>query len=306
MKENIVKQADQAIGDYDPVRPYITADRLRALWLRYQPKSVAGIKAEQRAKQETVGTPVAALRSIGRELAKAARKREGEFLPLARTLWDDYGREGRVVALIVLGKIELADPESTVPMLHALCRTCVTWEDADRLAMDALEPIVRKAPERWLRAIEPWLADENKWVRRAGITVVGRLPMKHAAYTARCLALCEGLLFDEEVDVKRAVSFAIRLSARGEVEPVRDLLARHVPPADAAATWVLCDAMRSMTKRFLPAFVSLLPRYERWAADPALSARERRSVESAIKTLRKANNPAAQLGIRASKQEGTR
>jgi 3-methyladenine DNA glycosylase AlkD len=167
-----------------------------------------------------------------------------------------------------------------------LCRACVTWEDADRLAMYALEPIVRKEPEVWLETLEPWLADENKWLRRAGVTVAGRLAMKHPAYTVRCLELAEQLLLDDEVDVKKAVSFAIRLCARGEVAPVCDFLARHVPPRDPAATWVLCDAVRSMAKKLLPEFASLLSRYEQWAADPALSAKDRRSVESAVKTLK--------------------
>ena len=69
---------------------------------------------------------------------------------------------------------------------------------------------------------------------------------------------------------------------------MREALARHVPPTDPAATWVLCDAIRSMATKLLPDFVPLLPLYERWAADPALSAQERRSVESAVKTLRQA------------------
>jgi hypothetical protein len=135
--------------------------------------------------------------------------------------------------------------------------------------------------------MEDWLGDENKWVQRTGVTVVGRLPMKRPAYTARCLALTERLLHVQDHDVRRAVSFAIRLSARGEIGPVRDFLARHVPPQDPAATWVLCDAVRSMTKGFLPQLASLQPLYERWAADPALSARDRRSVESAVRTFRK-------------------
>jgi 3-methyladenine DNA glycosylase AlkD len=201
-------------------------------------------------------------------------------------LWNGYGREGKGLIVRPLGQMELAEPEEIVPLVMDLCRSCVTWEDADRLAMYALEPIVRKEPEVWLGALEPWLADENKWLRRAGVTVAGRLAMKHSAYTARCLELAERLLLDDEVDVKKAVSFAIRLCARGEVAPVRDFLARHVPPQDSTATWVLCDAVRSMAKKLLPEFAPLLPRYEQWAADPALSAKDRRSVESAIKTLR--------------------
>jgi 3-methyladenine DNA glycosylase AlkD len=267
-------QVNAILAAYDPAAPRATADALRGLWLQFEPKSV-GIKAEQREQQETVGIPVPVLKSIGKEIGKAAGKHVDDFIPLARLLWDSYGREGRVAAVTLLGPMELADPETIVPLVRELCRTCVTWEDADQMAMSALEPIVRKKPEQWLPAMEPWLADENKWVRRVGVIVVGRLPIKHPAYATRCLELTERLLLDEEVDVKKAVSFAIRLVARGEVGPVRDFLARHVPPENPAATWVLCDAIRSMTKKFLPEFAPLLPLYEQWAADPALSARDR-------------------------------
>ena len=112
--------------------------------------------------------------------------------------------------------------------------------------------------------------------------------MKHSAYTSRCLELIDPLLPDQDTDVKKGVSFAIRLCARGQTEPVREFLARHVPPEDPAATWVLCDAIRSMAKQLLPAFESLLPLYEKWAADPELMAKDRRSVESAVKKMRSA------------------
>ena len=288
MKEKIVEQLDPILAVYDPSEPQVTADKLRELWLQFEPKSVAGIKAELRERQETAGIPVPVLKSIGKGISKEARRRVDDFIPLARVLWDEYGREGRVVGLIPLGAMELVDPERIVPLLKELCRSCITWEDADRLAMDTLESIVRKDPDGWLSAMEPWLADENKWVRRAGVIVVGRLPMKHPQYTVRCLELVGRTLYDDEVEVKKAVSFAIRLCARGEIAPVRDFLGRHVPPENRAATWALCDVIRSMTKQFLPEFGFLLVRYETWAADPALSSRDRRSVESAVKALRKA------------------
>ncbi len=286
MKEDIAIQLESILAVYDFDSPDATADALRDLWLQFEPKSIEGIKAELRDQQETVGIPVPVLKTIGKGLSKAARKRVDDFVPLTRLLWDDYGREGRVVGLIPLGAMELVDPQKIVPMLKEMCRSCITWEDADRLAMDALEPIVRKKPDAWLSAMEPWLADENKWVRRAGVTVAGRLPMKHSEYTQQCLEMAERLLFDTEVDVKKAVSFAIRLCCRGAIDPVREFLERHVPPRDSTAAWVLCDVMRSMTPSFLPAFKSLLPHYEKWASDPSLSAKDMRSVESAIKKLR--------------------
>jgi 3-methyladenine DNA glycosylase AlkD len=288
MKLDVKEQVASILAGYDPAAPKATADALRTLWLQFEPKSVDVIKTELREQQETVGIPVAVLRAIGKEIGKVARKRVDDFCPLARLLWEEYGREGKGVAVDMLGPMELAKPETIVPLVMELCRTCVTWEDADRLAMYALEPVVRKQPEVWLDVLEPWLADENKWLRRAAVTVAGRLAMKHPTYTARCLELSERLLLDDEVDVKKAVSFAIRLCARGEVAPVRDFLARHVPPRDPAATWVLCDAVRSMAKKLLPEFASLLPLYEQWAVDPALDNKDRRSVESAVKTLKQA------------------
>ncbi len=287
MSKTQTEQVDIILQEYDPAAPRVTADSLRALWLQSASVSMGGIKAELREEQETVGISVRALKAIGKRIGKAAQKEVDRFWPLAQLLWDEYGREGRVVAVILMGKMQLTSPEKVMPQLRDLCATCVTWEDADRFAMDALEPIVRKKPGEWLGAIDPWLEDESKWVRRAGVTVIGRLPMKHPEYTSRALALAERLLYDEETDVKKAVSFAIRLAARGEIEPVRDFLAKHVPPQNATATWVLCDVIRSMTTSFLPGFLTLLPKYQEWSKDQTLSAQERRSIESAIKTLEK-------------------
>jgi 3-methyladenine DNA glycosylase AlkD len=285
MKAEIKAQVAQILDSYDRTAPSAAADALRALWLQFEPKSVGGIKAEQREQQETVGTPVPVLNEIGKAVAKVTHKRVDDFIPLMRLLWEEYGREGKAVAVTPLGKMELTDPETIVPLLMELARTCVSWEDADRMAMYGVEPIVRKEPEEWLGSMEAWLTDENKWVRRVGAIAVGRLPMKKPTYTVRCLALLEPLLLDEDVDVKKGVSFAIRLCARGEVEPVRAFLARHIPPKDAVATWVLCDAIRSMANKLLPEFASLLPRYEQWAADPGLGTKDRRSIESAVKKL---------------------
>ena len=286
MNDEHVEQLKETLLNYDPQKPGIAADELRNLWLQYDPKSIEVIKASLREQQETIGIPVPILKSIGKEISKKARNQVDDYLPLTQLLWDGYGREGRVVATIPMGAMELTSPEKVVPLLRDMCRTCLTWEDADRLAMDALEPIVRKKPEEWLSAPESWLDDESKWVRRAAVIVIGRLPLKHPEYARQCLGLIERLLYDEDEEVKKAVSFAIRLVARAEISPVHELLTQYVPPENPAATWVLCDVIRSMAKGLLPKFVDLLPLYEEWNAAESLTARERRSVQSAIKTLK--------------------
>jgi 3-methyladenine DNA glycosylase AlkD len=276
--------ARQIIGSYFPADPDSTAVALRDVWLQATPQGIDLAKAGQVLGLETAGTPVPVLKAMGQEIGKAARKRVGDFIPLARHLWDSYGREGRILASTFLGPMELTMPEAVISVIYQLAQTCIAWEDCDQLAMTALEPIVRKDPAGYLDCLASWVTDRNKWVRRAAITAIGRLPMKRAIYTARCLELVEPALGDPDLDVKRALSFAIRVSARGQVAPVRDFILVHRDAADADSIWVLCDVIRSMTKSFLPQFAGLLPVYEAWLE--TMDARTKRSVESAIKTLR--------------------
>lgn len=56
-----------ALADYVPSDPEPVAIQLRQLWLQFEPKSMGGIKAEQRELQETTGIPVPVLRVIGAE-----------------------------------------------------------------------------------------------------------------------------------------------------------------------------------------------------------------------------------------------
>jgi len=288
MTDDIAGAMKTILDCFDPARPDATASALETLWLGFEPQALEGIKAELRQKHKMAGIPIPVLRQIAKPMKKAASTRVDDFVPLTRLLWDEYGREGRNVALIALGGMELKAPRTVVPMLFQMAPACVTWEDADRMAMDALEPIVRKKPDPWLCAMQRWLDDPDMWRRRVAVTAVGRLPMKHPETTARCLPMIEGLLPDTREEVRKATSFAIRLAARGDTALVVEFLQRNVPPTEPATTWVLCDAIRSMAKKLLPQFVPLLPAYEAWAEDPSLAAKDSRSVHSAVKTLRAA------------------
>ena len=285
MTDDIAGAMKTILDCFDPARPDATASALETLWLGFEPQALEGIKAELKQTHKMAGIPIPVLREIAKPMKKAASQRVDDFVPLARLLWDEYGREGRNVALFALGGMELKAPRTVVPMLFQMAPACVTWEDADRMAMDALEPIVRKRPDEWLDALVPWLDDEDRWRRRVAVTVVGRLAMKHPSYTARCLTMIEGLLPDAREVVRKATSFAIRLAARGDTALVVDFLGRYVPSSDPAASWVLCDAIRSMARKLLPQFVPLLPRYEAWEQDPALAPKDVRSVRSAVKIL---------------------
>jgi len=283
----------EILAGYDPADPAAVADALRDLWLQAAPSAASEPRPGQQKmvrdwgidepSYEAVGTPVPVLTAMGKEIGKRSRRRVDAFLPLARLLWEKYGREGRVVAAIALGPMELADPEAVVPVIYGMAQTCVFWEDCDQLGMKALEPVLRQDPDAWLERLAPWVVDGNKWVCRAALTAIGRLPMVQADYTARCVELVAPALGNPDIDVKRALSFALRLSARGDPAPVRAFILAHKDATDVHSLWVLCDVIRSMWKALLPEFVDLLPIYRAWleTGDP----KAQRSVEGAIRIL---------------------
>jgi 3-methyladenine DNA glycosylase AlkD len=276
------------IAEYQPQAAQYTADVLQTLWSQV-PTAQGGaalIKPQAREELKALGVPVKALDDIGKEIGKVARRRVDDFLPLAILLWDQYGREGRLVASTFLGPMELVAPDTVLPAVEEMARTCVAWEDCDQLTMRALEPVFRREPEKYVPMLVRWVADPNKWVRRAGITVLARLPMKQPGYTGTCLRMVEPALGDEDQDVRRAVSFAVRMGARGDPQEVVAFIRTQAHKTDAASVWVLCDAMRSMTKKFLPQFKELLPVYENWLT--MVDPKSQRSVTSAINVLRSA------------------
>jgi 3-methyladenine DNA glycosylase AlkD len=286
MITDIAEKVSSIIKSYTRNNPEVTAANLREYWLEFEPnKGIELIKAEQREQYEAIGIPIPILKAIGNEIAKTARKDVDGFIPLAQLLWRDYGREGRVVALIIFGAMELVDPLRLVPLLKDLCKQCVSWEDTDRLAMDAVEPIVRKYPDKWMSEMAAWMDDQNKWIRRASVTIVGRLTMKHPAYTNQCLGLTGRLLLDTDVDVRRAVSFSIRICAKTDPKLACAFLEKQVSAANPATVWVLCDVIKSMDRKIIVEFASLVPSYKKWSTNLDISSKDRRSIENVITVL---------------------
>jgi 3-methyladenine DNA glycosylase AlkD len=293
------KEAAQTTAErletYQPDVADAVANLLQDVWVRAAPppeKQAGRDWGLGELDYPAVGTAVPILRAIGKEIGKRARRDVEGYLPLVHLLWHEYGREGRLVAAVALGPMELAEPERIVALIHEMAPTCVFWEDCDQLAMKALEPVLRRDPETWLDRLGAWVEEDDKWVRRAAMTAIGRLPMVAPDQTARCVALLEPALGDPDRDVKRALSFALRVSARGQVEPVKQFIREHRDATDADSLWVLSDVIRSMTRQLLPRFVDLLPVYRRWqeTAEPGAQ----RSIGAAIRTLEAVSQEASE------------
>ena len=212
MKNQIRTQLPPLLAAYNPADPTATAAQLRDLWLQAEPKSTAGVTAEQRAQQEHVGTPVAALKLIGKECGKLAKKRVDDFIPLARLLWDDYGREGRIVSVHILGPMELTAPDTLLPLIMDLCRfavnprvhlffgaryRCELYDLPTLWQVASHNPWLSVSPVSEYSADPVWAADYPDVTPPRGLHVrqTGRLPdvvTKYGGWGDRQILICGG------------------------------------------------------------------------------------------------------------------
>ena len=152
------KEAAAAAGErlvtYEPGVADAVADGLQGIWVRAAPARRARPGEDYGASDaglDAMGVPVPVLRAIGQVIGNHARARRqvADFVPLVERLWERYGREGRIVAAVALGHMELAEPDLIVPVIYQFAQGCAYWEDCDQLAMKALEPVLRRDPDTW-------------------------------------------------------------------------------------------------------------------------------------------------------------
>jgi 3-methyladenine DNA glycosylase AlkD len=284
-KQDIVDKLNHLLSDYTPDTVTHIAGDIEKLWLQSDDlRTTRLIKEEQKKKLKASGVSLDVLKSIGKTIGRHAKGKEAGHLPLASRLWNNHNREGRIVAACLLGEIVLALPEPVFTLSRTLAASTISWEDADNMIM-SVEPAVRKNPDVYFPMLDEWFKDSCKWIRRIAITIAGRLPMKKPGYTDLCLKKILVTIEDEDIDVRRATSFAIRLCARGNFKKVVEFVKRNTGGTAYGKIWVFSDVIRSMTKKFLPEFKEVLPLYEKWKAHLS-DSKSIKSLDAAIKLLK--------------------
>lgn len=285
-EKQIIEATREILNDFDREQLGQIAEKLRTIWLMGETKSTNLVKKSQKESQEHAGIAHDILKAIGNEIGKNVKKDYVAFKQLSTLLWNKYGREGRLVSVYILEKLVLINPDEIFSLCNYLAKSCVSWEDSDNLVY-GIEPMVRKKPDIYLNVLKKWTIDENKWVKRVALTIIGRLPMKTPEYTKQCLEMVTPCLEENDLDIRRVNSFAIRLSARGNINAVYDYIKANISGSNGAKIWVFCDVIRSMTKSFLPQFKPLLPDYTAWL-ESVNDSKSKKSLEAAIKTLKSA------------------
>lgn len=208
-----------------------------------------------------VRTPL--LRSLGAGFGPALRSaRPAVALWASEHLSREPELEFRLLALPLLRRSLREDPERTWQLMRRLGRRAGDWISVDSLAGLVAEGILRE-PFRWAE-IEQLVYAENPWERRLAGATLATMPSTArrlaargatarplgAAEVTRGLALVGSLLGDDDANVRRALSWALRSLAAVDRDAVAAFASAEAARARAeengSRAWVIRDALPAL------------------------------------------------------------
>ena len=187
-------------------------------------------------------------RGLRRPLAAAS---PAVAIYLADALSRDERFEVRLFSHVPLRRSLADDPERSWQIVRRLARAASDW-----ISVDALAGIVAKGlllePFRWAE-IEQLVYSPHRWERRLAASTLAEVPhrlprARRSSLAGRPgLAIVAELIGDDDSDVQRALSWALRSWRQVDPEGVAELLrgetSRALETGDGARAWVLRDAL---------------------------------------------------------------
>lgn len=224
------------------------------------PNRAEGEKRYLKSELDHYGVPVPACRRIARN---AARSLDGAghdgMVAVVRALWAEPTHECRLVgALILEARVDGLSAADT-PLLEELVRASGTWALVDVLAAKVASNLAMRDP-RAVEAYRTWVADEQQWLRRAGILgylVPASSEDAGETYLRQFLAVVDPVLTDRRFFVRKAIGWVLRTAARTRPTVVEQWLAQRT---DRVSGVTLREAVRHLDE---PAREALLTAYRR-------------------------------------------
>jgi 3-methyladenine DNA glycosylase AlkD len=212
---------------------------------------------------------------------RAATRRDGTagFLEVAGRLFAEPELEPRWFAFGLLDRLLPDDPERAWQLLRRGAREAGDWITVDTLAHPVGRGIVLE-PYRWAE-LEGLVFSPSRWERRLVGSTVATLPFvdhrlgRTPEVARHGLDLVGQLIGDDEPDVQKALSWALRSLAALDPAGVLDFVERETrlsaETRDGARAWVIRDALSKLPPDSAAAIRARLDGIRRRAGSPSTS-----------------------------------
>lgn len=142
-----------------------------------------------------------------------------------RELWGLEHREEKYLAIAVARSAKAyVDPES-LPLYEHMIREGAWWDFVDEIAVHLVGKVLLAHPEQTWPLIHQWIDDDDMWIRRTAILCQNR----HKADTdsEALFDFCARRAHESEFFIRKAIGWALREYSYTEPEAVRGFIEEH-------------------------------------------------------------------------------
>ncbi len=223
------------------------------------PVVVAGERLIAPGIGPVLGVRLPLMTAVHREFKRGTRRISSSLiLDIADRLLREDTREIRWFGMWNLGRLLPSDPERTWQLLRRAAAEADDWISVDTLAHPYAEGILRDG-RRWAE-IEQFVYSSWRWERRLVGSTLAALPHTHgipgdpaersAAIVTHGLPAIDQLIGDDEPDVQKALSWALRALAGLDPAAVTRFLEIEAEAAtrtgDGHRAWVIRDSLSKL------------------------------------------------------------
>lgn len=205
------------------------------------------IRREKTGKLHLTRTTM--LNSIGQELGKLLIK-EDWIAERLMDLWELGGREGKLITISAFGVISERDYENSKQFVLRVLATLSNWEICDQLALRVVAKLAIQNQKEIFSIMEQWLKSENKWIRRLAIATIPPFIRAREIESKICLGLLDKLMKEEDMDVKKAVGWALREVSKKDGKAVYEFLKKWAREPDKNTKWIVKEGMKKLNKEY--------------------------------------------------------
>lgn len=185
------------------------------------PEKASGMQAYMKTEMPFYGVQKAGRTRIVRQLVKdCVPDDRDEYEQMVLAFWALPHREEKYIALAVARHFSQFVVPEALPLYRQLIVEGAWWDFVDEVATKPVRSLVLNHPSQTWPVVDPWIGDEDMWLRRT--VIICQVGLKDDTDPDRLFRFCAARMDEKEFFIRKAIGWALREYSKTDPQAVAD------------------------------------------------------------------------------------
>lgn len=186
------------------------------------------------------------LNKIAKELAKLIEN-ENWWYDKLKEFWQKGKREEKILIISSLEYLTKKNHSKVKEFIISILQDINDWEICDQLALKPLAKLAIQNQKEIFNLLFQWINQDNKWLRRLAIATIPPFIRAKPQEALICLDLISKSLKEKDIDVKKAVAWALREISKKDKSVVFEFLNKYKQINDKNTKWIIKEGAKKLS-----------------------------------------------------------